>query len=146
MAKFRQGIYEVQNKDKYLGAKNPRFMSSWELEFFRFLDRHTNVLKWGAETVIVPYYSPIDQRNRRYMVDIYVEFLKGGKVTKELIEVKPKKELFLPKKTGRKKKETYLREMYTWNVNQAKWAAAKKFAEARGWVFRVMTEDQLFRT
>jgi hypothetical protein len=31
----------------------------------------------------------------------------------------------------------------TWSVNSAKWAAAKQYAEARGWRFVVMTEKEI---
>ena len=148
---FLQGIYEVKNKNKYLGPKNPRYMSSYELQTFQFLDYHPEILKWGSEIIIIDYFSPVDLgpggkmgKMRRYMVDLYVEYIKNGELSKELIEIKPLKDLKIPKKTGRKKKETYLREVYTYNVNKAKWAAAKKYAEARGWKFKFLTENQIF--
>jgi hypothetical protein len=145
MSRFKQGIYEVKNKGKYLGTKDPRYLSSWEFSAFTVFDNNVHVIKWGAEIVVIDYYSIVDQRKRRYMVDIYVEYLKGGKVVKELIEIKPYKETKPPKKGGRKKKETYLREVYNYSVNTAKWKFAAAYAKERGWKFTIMTEKELFR-
>lgn len=142
---FRQGKYIVKNKEKYLGTKDPRYMSSWELDVFKRLDENPNVLKWGSETVIVPYYSTIDGRKRRYMVDIYVEYLKNGEKITEIIEIKPFKETKPPKKVGRKKKETYLKELYTYSVNVQKWEAATKYAKERGWNFKIITEKDMYK-
>lgn len=141
-----QGNYEVQNKSKYVGTdKNPRYLSSYELEVFQFLDKHPSILEWGAEVVVVPYFNPVKQRKARYIVDIYVKYRKkSGEVVTELIEIKPTKDCVAPKKTGRKKNATYVRESATWITNQAKWAAAKKYAEERGMKFRILTENSIF--
>ena len=145
MSNYKQGVYEVKNKDKYLGTKNPRYLSSYELRVFQYLDTSPHVIKWGAEVVVIPYYSPVDEANRRYMVDIYVEYKKpNGKISKELIEIKPSQQTKKPRKGKRKKEKTYLKELYTYNVNIAKWMAAKKYAEERGWKFRLLTEENIF--
>ena len=143
---YKQGIYEVTNKDKYLGESNPRYLSSYELHVFQYMDRTPHVIKWGAEVVVVPYYSHVDESNRRYMVDIFVEYVKpnGDKFT-ELIEIKPTKDTLKPVNKQGKKRSTYMRELYTYNVNVAKWMAASKYAQQRGWTFRLLTEKNIFK-
>jgi hypothetical protein len=146
MSEYLQGEYEVKNKSKYVGTRKPRYLSSWELKLFEFLDGNPNIIRWGSETAIIPYYSPADGRNRRYMIDLFIEYkTKDGIVVKELIEVKPFAQTQQPKMTGRKKKETYLRELYTYQVNLAKWQAATEFARKRKMNFRILTEKDIFR-
>ena len=146
MGNYQQGTYEVVNKDKYVGAQNPRYLSSWELTVFKTFDHNKNVIKWGAEVVVVPYFSVADDRNRRYMVDLYVEYItKSGEKRKELIEVKPFAQTQPPVKKGRKKKSTFLKELYTFQVNTDKWKAATKYAKQRGMVFRILTEKDIFK-
>ena len=144
--RYKQGIYKVKNKDKYVGVKDPRYMSSWELDVFKYMDISTAVIKWGAEVVIIPYYSPADEKNRRYMVDLYIEYkTRTGQIRKELVEVKPFAQTQPPMKKGRKSKTTFLREVYTYNVNAAKWAAATDYAKKRGMVFRIITENDIYK-
>lgn len=145
MGNYRQGTYKVKNKDKYIGTKDPRFMSSWEYDVFKYLDESEHIVKWSSETVVVPYYSTMDEKKRRYMVDLYVEYIINGKTRIELIEVKPYSQTQPPKKIGRKKQETYLREVYTYNVNIDKWKAAAQYAKDRGWDFRILTEEQIYK-
>lgn len=142
---YQQGKYEIQNWDKYIGTKNPRYLSSYELEVFKWMDKSKAVLKWGAEVVVVPYYNPVKDRAARYIVDIYVEYKnRNGEVKKELLEIKPSSQVVLSKRGGKSKK-TYLEEQLTYNTNMAKWHAAKKYAEERGWQFRILTEKSIFR-
>lgn len=146
MGNYHQGEYEIINKDKYTGNGNPRYLSSWELVVFKTFDLNPNVIEWGSENVIIPYYSSADGRKRRYMVDIYVKYKnRRGNIIKELIEIKPFAQTQPPIKKGRKKTQTYINELYTWQVNQDKWAAAMKYAKDRNMVFRVLTEKQIFR-
>lgn len=145
MANYKQGTYTVKNKEKYVGSGNPRYLSSWELEVFKFFDEHPSILKWGSENIVIPYYSPADERNRRYMVDLFVEYRNSkGEVIKEIVEVKPFAQTQPPQSKKGKKKESYLREVYTWSVNQAKWQAAAKWAKLHKMKFRVITEKDIF--
>lgn len=141
-----KGYYVVTNTDKYVGTKKEiRYLSSYEREFFAWADRCRAVLKWSAETVVVPYFNPIKQRNARYIVDIYIMYQnKNGEIRHELIEIKPLSMCKRPAK-GKKSKKTYEDEMGRWITNQAKWSAAKKYAEERGWNFRIITENSIFR-
>lgn len=144
---YQQGTYEVRNKDKYVGTKNPRYLSSYELKVFRHLDNHKAILEWGAETVVVPYFKPGNEGKKmsRYMVDVYVKYKnREGHIINELIEIKPSKDRKKPRKTKGKSNKSYQYEVMTYAVNQAKWAAAEKFAEERGMRFRVIDEGDIF--
>lgn len=136
--KYKQGRYKPINRDKILGDPDKiTYRSSWEFDLMRRFDTSPSILKWGSEVEgqHVWYRSPIDGQKHRYFCDFIV-------VTKEgvsLVEVKPYAQCFEPKKQG-KKKARYITEVKTYLVNQAKWAAAREYANARGWVFKVVTE------
>lgn len=140
---FKQGHYEVQNTDKYVGTNtSPRYLSSLELEVFRWCDRSPDVLKWGAEVVVVPYYNPVKGRKARYMVDVFIHYRdKAGNKHTELVEIKPMSQSRPPKKTKNKRIDVFESELATWNQNQAKWQAASNYAAERNWKFRVITEQ-----
>lgn len=143
---YKQGEYVLKNPDKYIGTKAPFFRSSYESKFFEWADIRENVISWGSETVVVPYYNPVKRRKARYFVDIIITYLnKNGDTITEIIEIKPMSQCVRPKKRGGKRAEqTYLKECVDWDTNNAKWAAAEKFARDRGWIFRIITEESLF--
>ena len=141
---YKQGIYTPKNSHKYIGRGNPRYLSSWELKFFRWCDNNPYVLEWSSESVIIPYISPVDKRPHRYMVDNVVKIKENGKVVKYLIEIKPKKQTVKPTAHGNKKQSTILYENATYMINMAKWEAAKKWCHKRGYKFQILTEDHLF--
>lgn len=111
----------------------------------KYCDLSETVVRWGSEEVIIPYISPLDRKPHRYFVDFIVEMktVDGG-IKTMLIEVKPKKQCSEPKKP-KKRSRNYLYEAQTWITNCAKWKAAKEAAANRGWEFKVLTEDDLFR-
>lgn len=141
---FKQGIYKPRNPNKYIGQGFPTYRSGWELKFFRWADMNENILHWGSENIIVPYISPIDQKVHRYFVDNFIVFKdKDGNKKKFLIEIKPSKQVSKPEVNNRKKKSTMLYEQTMWVTNQAKWEAAKKWAEKKGYQFIILTEKEL---
>ena len=141
---YRQGAYKPINKKKYAGCNDPIYRSSWELKFFKWADKNDSVLFWGSESIIVPYISPLDNKVHRYFVDNFIMFQDSrGQKKKYLIEIKPSKSVNKPVITERKKKSTLIYEQRTWVVNQAKWAAAKKWAEKKGYEFLILTEKEL---
>jgi hypothetical protein len=142
--KFIQGVFKPRNPTKYIGHGDPIYRSGWELKFFRWADMNENILAWGSENVIVPYISPLDQKVHRYFVDNFVIFKdKDGNKNKFLIEIKPSKQVERPTVSNRKKKSTMIYEQTTWIINQAKWEAAKRWAEKKGYQFIVLTEKEL---
>jgi hypothetical protein len=146
MKSFHQGTYKIKNWDKYVGTKHPRFLSSYELEVFSYLDRSPSVIKWGAEQVVVEYYNPVKQRKARYIVDVYVKYKdRNGEIREQLIEIKPYQQCSPPSQGKKKRKDVYAKELATYNTNQAKWKAAEKYAKDRQWEFKVLTERSIFR-
>lgn len=141
-----QGTYEVQNKDKYTGTKTPRYLSSYELQVFRYLDSHPSIIEWGSETVVVPYFDERIRRKRRYMVDVYMKVKdKDGNIVTYLCEIKPYAQTLQPIKSGRKRQDVFESEMHTYITNRLKWQTAEKFCEDRGWKFIILTEHQIFK-
>lgn len=147
MGQLVQGYFTPQNPDKYVGdITKIRYLSSWEHTIMKFFDNNPYILQWNSEDIIIRYYSSADGKYRRYMVDFWIKYKNSkGEIKQELLEVKPKKETQPPKKRGKKKMQTYLKEHYTWQVNVDKWAAAQKYAKERGMEFRIITEDHIFK-
>ena len=147
-----QGEYKPLNSLKYKGKYPIIYRSSWELRLCKFFDQNDNVIKWSSESVIVPYYNPITQRQHRYFPDFTVEYYdKEGTLIKEMIEVKPEKDAAIaegrkaPPNRGKKQStRSYMSQMATHVRNTAKWDAAKVTAAKLGYRFRVITEKDLF--
>lgn len=141
-----QGTYKPTNKEKYKGdVNNITYRSSWELTYLRRLDLDENVLQYSSEEVIIPYRCPVHPTKvRRYFVDFYVKRkAKDGTIIEELIEIKPDKET-RPPIIKNKKGKRVLKEAITYAVNEAKWEAAETYCKKKGWIFRVVTEKELY--
>lgn len=140
-----QGIFRPVNKHKYKG--NPDqiiYRSGWEAKFFRYLDQHPDVLEWQSEEVIVPYFCPTDNKMHRYFPDVVVKKRNpNGTIGITMIEIKPERETQPPKQTKNKTQRRLIKEALTFAKNTAKWAAAERFCQDRGWTFKVMTEKHL---
>jgi hypothetical protein len=67
------------------------------------------------------------------------------KKVKYLVEIKPFSQTQRPIMRGRKKQSTLLHEQVTYDINQAKWNAAKQWANEHGYNFLILTEKELFR-
>ena len=136
--KFAQGVYTVMNPAKYVGSSAPKFRSSWENNFFRFLDTHPGILQWASESVRIPYRHPLTGRPATYIPDLLIQYVdKGNSVKVELIEIKPSSQTSLQEA---KSKHDKLHAV----VNQAKWAAAHAWCKSQGITFRVVTEREIF--
>ena len=141
---YKQGFFVPQNPSKYIGQGNPVYRSGWELKFFRWADKNDNILFWGSENIIIPYTNPLDQKVHRYFVDNFIVFKdKDGNKKKFLIEIKPSSQVAKPELSNRKKKSTIIHEQTTWITNQAKWEAAKRWADKKGYQFLILTEKEL---
>jgi hypothetical protein len=139
-----KGHFRPENPSKYIG--NPTqivYRSMWERKFMKYCDQSPNVVRWASEEVVIPYYSPIDKKAHRYFVDFLVEIKTPEGMKTWLVEIKPKKQCREPEKKKRVTR-TYISEVKTWITNKAKWEAAKKVSDARGWEFKILTEDDLF--
>lgn len=150
--------FRPMHPEKYRGDPTSiYYRSGWELSCMRKFDSNPNVLEWSSEEVVVPYRSQLDvlkeqkdgrKRTHRYFIDFYVKLrLKDGSVSRRLIEVKPLKETVKPDRTTYKGKNAEKRFRYDylkWIVNDAKWAAAREFAEDRGMTFHLYTEKMIY--
>lgn len=143
---YQQGMYQLKNPDKCINGKNEvRYLSSYEKFVWEWADNNKNVIRWGAETVIVPYYSSVKGRKARYIVDMYIEYRnKKGEIKKAIAEVKPYAQTIPPTTSNKKKRSTLITEQTTWITNQEKWKAAQAYANERGWDFKILTEREIF--
>ena len=139
-----KGRFRPKNCKKYKGDPTKVFYRSlWERRFMHYCDTTPSILEWNSEEIIIPYVSPIDNKVHRYFPDFYIKVRNvSGKVRREIIEVKPKRQCEPPKKPQRQTKK-YLREVATYGVNQAKFKAAEEYCKNRKYNFRILTEDHL---
>ena len=139
MSKFAQGPYTVKNAAKYVGKGVPRYRSSWELAFMRFLDNNDHVMQWASESIQIPYRNPITGKQSIYVPDFLITYrTKDNQMKAEVIEIKPKKQSVLESKASAKDRTIVA-------INYAKWDAATKWCRRQGLTFRVVTEDDIFR-
>jgi hypothetical protein len=137
--KMAKGYYTPLHPEKYLGdPRKIRYLSSWELNFQRFCDNNPNVLAWASEEIRIKYYHPFKRKVCEYIPDFLIKYKDdNGNILTELIEIKPKKETRLTKKST-----TY--DKVNIAINQQKWTAAISFCNQAGIKFKVLTEDNLF--
>jgi len=137
--------YKPSFPKKYKGDPNNIICrSSWERRFCVWCDLNESILEWGSEELWIPYVSPVDGRVHRYFPDFIMKVQdKDGKIKTYIIEVKPKKQTLPPTNTPKRKSKTWLHEVKTYAVNQAKWKAASEFCKDRLLEFKVITEDEL---
>lgn len=144
MSKAYSGKFEPINKEKYKGDwRKITYRSGWEKWLMAYLDRNSRVKRWGSETIVIPYYSRMDEKKRRYYMDFEVTYDTGETF---MFEVKPYKETIPPIKPQRmtsKSKSRYMMEVYTYGVNMDKWKAAKEAADKHNMKFRLITENSL---
>lgn len=138
-----KGKFTPKNPKKYKGdSSNIIYRSSWEVRVMKYLDEHPNVIWWGSEELPIPYLSPMDKRVHRYFPDFIVKMRKSDdSVMTYIIEVKPEKQTLPPKQ--KRKTRTYLQEAITYEINLAKWEAAREFCKDHGWKFQILTEKEL---
>jgi hypothetical protein len=139
MSKFAQGVYKVENTQKYVGNGSPRYRSGWELAFMRFCDSNDNILQWASESIVIPYRHPLTGKISNYIPDFLVTYrTKNNKTFAEVIEIKPKKQSVIEGKMSERDRAVVA-------VNYAKWDSAQKWCQRQGLVFRVITEDDIFK-
>lgn len=138
MAKYSQGLYEVKNREKYVGKKKPFMRSSWERVFATLCDNNPAIVQWASEPFMIPYRNPFTGKNTIYVPDFLIIYMdKKGKKHGEVIEIKPKKESSMTYARSK-------RDVAATILNQAKWKVATVWCKAHGYKFRVITEDMIF--
>lgn len=142
---FKQGFFKPKNPKKYRGdPTNIIYRSGWEKKIMEWLDDRSDVMSWSSEEIIIPYFSPIDNKYHRYFPDFYVEAVgRDGQKKIMLLEVKPKAQTQEPTKPKRNTKR-YITEVIAYGINQAKWNAAEDFCQKKGWEFMILTEKEIF--
>lgn len=141
----KHSIYTPINENKYVDKDVIICKSSWELAFCQWCDNNDNILRWGSETIAVPYFDPVKRKQRRYFPDFTILLRDvNGNINKYIVEIKPYKETILPIK-GNKKENTYLYEFYTYQTNVAKWKSAVAFCKKYGFEFKILTEKDIFK-
>lgn len=136
--------YKPKHPEKYKGDINNIWSrSSWEWKFLRWCDSNPNVLEYSSEETVIPYICATDQKPHRYFVDAKIKVRnKAGEIKTYLVEIKPKKQTIPPVQPKRKSK-SYLNEVMTYMKNQSKWQYASAYCKDRGYIFRIITEDDL---
>lgn len=139
-----KGRFRPKYPQKYVGdPTNIIYRSLWELRLMRYFDQHPNILNWGSEELAIPYVSPVDNRIHRYFPDFIIKMREAsGELTTLMIEVKPYNQTIEPKKNPAHPRR-YIKEVFQYGVNQAKWKAATEFCKDRNWKFRIMTEKEI---
>lgn len=141
-----RGKYYLSHPEKNLkNAKFIVFKSKLEAMFIRYLDNNPDVIKWDYENPMntIPYYDPVQQRQRHYIVD-FVMWVRNGPLLHEVwVEIKHSGETVPPKK-GRNTIQ-YNESVRTYVTNMAKWKMAAKICAAKGKTFKVITEKDLIK-
>lgn len=145
MAKYYQGLFQPKNPAKYKGdVNNIIYRSGYEARVMNYLDSHPDVLQWSSEELAIPYLSPIDNKIHRYFVDFVVKMkTKDGNIETWLLEVKPAKQTKPPAVKSGKPTAKYIKEVFTWGVNEAKWRAAERYCAKNGYKFKWITEKEI---
>lgn len=133
------------------------YRSSWEQILCNFCDMQVNILSWGSEVVEIPYYSEIDGKTHRYILDFLIILRnKNGEIKKYAVEVKPDSQaekldengnVIYPQAPKRKTQKSLAKWQERCQVirrNAEKWEAAKEWAKRRGFEFRAITENEIF--
>ena len=140
---YKSGKLSPVNKEKYKGSYPITYRSSWELKAMMYMDKNTKVVTWGSESVVIPYKDPSrNNTTHRYFMDLVFNLRKDGILQTYIVEIKPEIQTKVPKR-GRKSEKTFMTESTTYIRNVAKWKAAEKFAQRRGWKFLLWTEAHL---
>ncbi len=140
-----KGKFRPKRPKKYKGDPTQIiYRSLWEKKFMEYCDLTESISQWQSEEFWIPYKSPLDNRVHRYFPDFFIKYRDAhGKMRNVVIEVKPAKQLKMPKKNPRKRTKSWAYEVQTYVVNQAKWKAAESYCADRKYEFKIMTEKEL---
>ena len=139
----KHSLYEPLYPEKYIG-KQIICRSKWEFDFCNWCDNNSGILQWSSEPFAIPYFDVVRRKKRRYYPDFLIKVKgKDGKLNTYIIEIKPYKEVALPKRRGTNKTKMY--ETITYATNVSKWKAADNWCKKKGWIFKIITEKELYR-
>jgi len=142
----------LKHPEKYIAEnKVVTARSGWEISFiFDFLDKHSSVLSWTSEDIIIPYCCPVRNNSvHRYFPDFMMEVKEAtGTIKDYLVEIKPFIETNPPTKPKRMNK-SYIDRVNTYIKNCAKWDAARTYCnnlrkQGKNIEFVIMTEKGIY--
>ena len=139
MRNTARGKFSPKTPEKYMGAGDPTYRSSWEFTFMTFCDNNPAVEQWASESVKIPYRDPLTGKNTVYVPDFLIVYLdRDQKKHAELIEIKPSNQA-VRESVGKNplNQAAYIR-------NLAKWEAAQAWCKKYGLKFRVVSERDIF--
>lgn len=142
--KYHQGFFKPKNPQKWINPKNIVYRSHWEFVVMKFLDSNAEVTRIASEEMSICYNDPTQGRIRRYYPDLVIQITKDNKKQVIVLEIKPFEQTLPPKATKGKQKRTLLREGATYATNKAKWEAAMHFCDDKGFIFKIITEKDIF--
>lgn len=140
---YKQGLFNPLHRTKYTGTFPIVYRSGLELKFMKWADNNTNIVEWGSESIVIPYIKPImvgKPKIHRYFTDFNITMKTNDGIKKYIVEVKPHRQTQPPKN---RKSKNIIKEQYTYAVNNAKWTAAKAWAEKNNYTFLILTEKDL---
>jgi hypothetical protein len=138
MSKYAQGIFTPKNPQKYIGKGSIKYRSSWELAFMHMCDQNPGIKSWASESIRIPYRNPFTGKNTIYVPDFFIVYEdKSGNEHKELVEIKPSKEITLESAKSQ-------RDKLAVTLNHAKWAAAFDWCQRANIKFRIVSENEIF--
>lgn len=161
---YKQGIFYPKHPEKCLNlngkisAKPPEYRSSWEFKLMNYCDIRERIVEWGSEIFKIPYYSEVDGKTHQYVTDFYFACKpvhNDGKLMKYVCEVKPKSQVANlnengeviypdpPKKKSQKAINAWQERCNVIRINNCKWRAARKWCKENGYIFKILTEDQI---
>lgn len=145
-----KGRFKPKNPEKYRGdASKIIYRSSWELKFLRIMDEDKDVIWYQSEEIAIPYKSPVDGKIHRYFPDVVYHKVIDGVPKTIMVEIKPHAQTLPPNPAKKNNTPTgrisrrYLNEVKRFGINDAKWEAAERFCQSRGWMFVKLTEHDL---
>jgi hypothetical protein len=160
---------QLMHPEKYCGKVNEAITlrSSYEILFANWLDhgRHgeSEIIKWASENDIIKYYFPYTfnartntiVESKKQIRDYYMDFYyvikdEKGRETEFLVEIKPNKDVKEPIREKYKNPISYIRALFTFQKNQAKWNRTKEYVaievkKGRNLKFIIVTEKDLAR-
>lgn len=139
---YHQGYFIPKNWqkcDNVLSMKPIIYRSSWELDVMNYFDQNDAFIRWSSELLSIRYKNLISNKMSLYYPDFFVQYIdKNGQLHTEVLEVKPRNQTVLKETRNGKDRLEFVK-------NLTKWEAAIKFCQKRGWQFRVLTQQDLYR-
>ena len=109
------------------------YRSSYERAFIYWLENNNNIKYWGSECFSIKYYSLLDNKMHNYYPDYFIEFINSEKM---VVEVKPYNQTQKPVNENNWLYKEYIK-------NMCKWKAMKEYCDARGFKFKIITENTI---